>query len=271
MKPALHFSPSPFPALLFALLLQLLLATPVFAQETFEQLVAFKDAAGPRSLIVRVSYSEIEIVGTKRQDVAIRAWFEPQAAVSQSADTRHQRIQHSPQLFAHLDGNAVRIEDRKNTRFLHLRIEVPREIRIVAWGSNAGAITIRNVSGLIEVENSNAGVVLDGVSGSAIVSTSNASIVGSFHSVNPEYPMSFVTSNAVIDLTFPESFAGTVQMETDSGQYFSDFKIVQTRVVAADQAPPGRRSFVGTIGGGGGPLIRIQTDNNVIHLRSGAN
>jgi hypothetical protein len=251
------------PALLFALLL----ATNAGAQEIFEQLLGYKDSAGPRSLIVRVNYSEIEIVGTDRKDVLIKAWHKPEPAVSKDADARHLQIQAGPQLFTRLDGNVIRVEDVKNTKRIQLRIEVPREIRIVAWGSNAGPITIRDVSGLIEVENSNGGVVLDGISGSAIVSTSNASIVGSFRSVSPEFPMSFVTSNAVIDLTFPQSLSAKIQMETDSGDYYSDFKITQTRVTAPDQVPPGRGRFVGTIGGGG-PLIRLQTDNNEIHLRS---
>lgn len=246
------------------LLATLLLVTvaPVRAQESNVNVYAFESDTQPPAVVVRVAYADIEIVGSARDDVAIAT----ESLVQAESETEARMAALTTIVAPVIAGNTIRLESPRNTHRVRLRLEVPNATSLEVWGSNGGRVVVRNVSGQITIENSNAGVTLEGVSGSAVVHASNGSIVGEFLSVTPDVPMSFATSNGVIDLTFPADLRADVVMETDNAGFTSDFVIEPADADRGRPLPPDRRRVTGRINAGG-PLFRFQTENAAIVLR----
>ena len=95
--------------------------------------------------------------------------------------------------------------------------------------------TVTGLSGHLDVVNSNAGVELRDVAGTATVSTSNGPIVARFVDVVGGAPMSFVTSNATIEVALPASVAADVHLETDNGELLSDFAVLARGAIAEER------------------------------------
>ena len=114
----------------------------------------------------------------------------------------------------------------------------------------------------IEIVNSNAGVELVRVAGTASVSASNGGILAEFARLDVGATTSLITSNGVIVVTLPGSFEGRVLAESDTGPIESDFSV--TPEPAVGLARPGH-VLSGRIGAGG-PLLRLRTENAGIKL-----
>lgn len=147
---------------------------------------------------------------------------------------------------------------------------VPSATDLRVEGSNGGPVIIRGVSGQLEIVNSNAGIVLEHVGGTVVASTSNGSIEATLHSVDPTLPMSFLTTNGAVELTFPANLKANLRLESDTGDASIDFDLTRIR-----DEPLGRRIVRGgrvrtvTYGAvnGGGPEIAVRTENAPIAIR----
>ena len=152
------------------------------------------------------------------------------------------------------------------------RIEarVPASTNLHVEGSNGGAVIVRGVSGQLEIVNSNAGIVLDRVAGTVLASTSNGSIEAALQSVDPALPLSFLTSNGAIDVSFPADLKANVRMESDTGPTTTDFELVGIGAQAVERRilRGGRLRTIkyGAVNGGG-PEITLRTENAPITIR----
>lgn len=162
----------------------------------------------------------------------------------------------------------IRLSAPDNAVALEVDIRVPERFNAVIRGSNGGPITVRRVHGALSVENSNAGVRIQGARSPVVAATSNGTIEVGLDRLAPDGPYSFITSNAAVTLTLPGSDPNAnLYLETDNGRILTDFGLrpwpeVQQIPNAADTGPTVRAVL-----GEGGPLIRIRTDNGDIHLR----
>ena len=154
------------------------------------------------------------------------------------------------------------------------RIEarVPGRVHLRVEASNGGAVTLRGVQGQLEIVNSNAAIVLDGVGGTVVASTSNGAITGTLSAVDPALPLSFLTSNEPIDLRLPAGLAATICLESDHSEITSEFRLappvgepLDRRVVRGGRMRTIRCGVVGA----GGPRIELRTDNAPIRVRKG--
>lgn len=129
----------------------------------------------------------------------------------------------------------------------------------------------------VEVETVNGNVVLRGLDTPASVETVNGSIdfdaagAHRLETVNGQIrarltgtgwqgTLSVETVNGGIDLTLPANFAADVHGETVNGGIQSDFPMTI-------EGRWGPKSFRGTIGGGGGRTLSLETVNGGIRLR----
>ncbi len=231
--------------------------------------VALSDPDCSALLVVRIPYASITVVGVEGSRIDVRASLlsgneapgkRPGIAPSSVP------IGISPEEF----DNVVEVLLPHNQRLIDVEIYVPRRTSVQVFGANGGPITIEGVEGIVEVENSNAAVFLKKIHGSALVSTSNGHIGAEFLSVDRARDMSFITSNASVELILPEDVHAWLFLETDNGDFVSDFEIKPAPL------PPGREPFprssmmslFGKIGDGG-TEIRVRTNNNSIFLRKG--
>jgi hypothetical protein len=151
---------------------------------------------------------------------------------------------------------------------IEARVPSSTDLRIEA--SNGGPVMVHGVSGQLEIVNSNAGIVLDRVGGTVLASTSNGSIEAAVRTVDPALPMSFLTSNGRIDLTFPANLKANLRMESDTGPITTDFELariddepVERRIMRGGRL----RTIVYGAVNGGGPEIGVRTENAPIVVR----
>jgi hypothetical protein len=151
---------------------------------------------------------------------------------------------------------------------LEAHVRTDTDLRIE--GSNGGPVIVHRVNGQLEIVNSNAGIVLDRVGGTVLASTSNGAIEATLHSVNPTLPMSFLTSNGRIDLTFPANMKANFRIESDAGPITTDFQLaripgepLERKVMRGGRL----RTIIRGAVNGGGPDISVRTENAPIVIR----
>ncbi|HEX2253324.1 MAG TPA: hypothetical protein VHQ65_08660 [Thermoanaerobaculia bacterium] len=171
-------------------------------------------------------------------------------------------------LSLHASGNRVVLLVPDADTGVEVRLRVPRRTDLDLTTSNGGNLVVRGVEGELALVTSNAAITLEGVAGTVLASTSNGAIRGTVARVAPGRPMSFVTSNGDVDLTLPADLAADLYVETDD-QFLSGFDLAPLADPPRRSAPPNSR-FVYAAVGGGGPQIRIRTDNGRVVLRSAA-
>ena len=152
------------------------------------------------------------------------------------------------------------------------RIEarVPSTIDLRVEGSNGGLVTVRRVSGQLEIVNSNAGIALEGISGAVLASTSNGPIEATFRSIDPGLPMSLLTSNGQIEVTLPSTVQANLRTESDTGPVTSEFELARINGEPIERKIlRGGRLRTVTHGAvnGGGPEIVLRTENAPIVIR----
>ena len=142
-----------------------------------------------------------------------------------------------------------------------LVITVPTNTSLKLNCVNQGDITVKDVTGEIEAQNTNGKVTLINISGSAVASSHNQDVTVTFKSIDPEKAMSFSSFNGDIDVTFPAGLKAKVKLKTDQGEIFSDFDIKEIEnperiITKNERSTDGKyevsidRAFWGTINGG---------------------
>ena len=151
-----------------------------------------------------------------------------------------------------------------------IEAQVPALTDLRVEGSNGGLVTVRGVSGQLEIATSNAGIVLDRVGGTVLASTSNGSIEATLHSVDSSLPMSFLTSNGRIEVVFPADVKATLRMESDTGPITSEFELARVggEPITHTITRGGRlRTIMYGAVNGGGPQVDLRTENAPIVIR----
>ena len=214
-----------------------------------QEIVTLADPTKPAELTFEMPYSIVHVVGRERSDIAVEIEdLQPGAS----------RVV-VPALAL---GNRVEVRHPLNQVLVSVRIEVPRRTNLNIFTSNAGLVRVEGVYGEIQIENSNAGVELDGVGGSVAVSTSNGHISARIAELYENAVVSLFTSNGEISLTLQKDFSGKILAESDTGVIESDFTVVPEPAVGVTR--PGR-VLSGRIGEGG-HLLRLRTDNAGIRI-----
>ena len=120
---------------------------------------------------------------------------------------------------------------------------------------------VEGVRGPIEISHSNGSVTVIDASGSAVIATSNGNIDARLTTVTPDVPMSFITSNGNVDLALPSDLRATVVLDRPVALE-SAFQLSKSS--ADDQ----RSSLLRLNINGGGPTIRVYTNNGSVRLQS---
>jgi hypothetical protein len=144
----------------------------------------------------------------------------------------------------------------------HLEVTLPVGVTLRLEGDNGGPVRVEGVRGPVEISHSNGSVTVVDASGSAVIATSNGNIDVRLTSVTADVPMSFITSNGNVDLTLPSDVRTTVVVDR-SVAVESAFAL--SRSPAADDP---RSALVRLNVNGGGPTIRVYTNNGSVRLHS---
>ena len=118
--------------------------------------------------------------------------------------------------------NKVEIETNSWKKPINLDIKIPADFDLEV-STVHGRIKIAGVKGAMEVSGVNGPLTFTDVSGSIICNTVNGEVTATFKEVAPNEPMSFVTLNGDVDVTFPGSIKAKAKMKSDRGEIFTDF------------------------------------------------
>ncbi|MEP1094909.1 MAG: DUF4097 family beta strand repeat-containing protein [Cyclobacteriaceae bacterium] len=118
--------------------------------------------------------------------------------------------------------NKVEIETNSWKKPINLDIKIPADFDLEV-STVHGRIKIAGVKGAMEVSGVNGPLTFTDVSGSIICNTVNGEVTATFKEVTPNEPMSFVTLNGDVDVTFPASIKAKAKMKSDRGEIFTDF------------------------------------------------
>ena len=142
-----------------------------------------------------------------------------------------------------------------------LDVTLPSGVALQLEGENGGPVRVEAVGGPVEITHSNAGVTVFGAAGSAVVATSNGNVEVVLVRVTGGVPMSFITSNGDIDLTLPADVRATFVVDRSIA--------LQSELALFRDASRGADDGAGPLrlaANGGGPTIRLYTNNGVVRL-----
>lgn len=251
------------------------IAVSACAQDSGDKVtVPFRDASKPRTLIVNSMNGSITIRGGGGNEAIIES-----SAIGREARRREQypgmhRIDSRGGIDVTEENNVVTV--KMGMESSNITIQIPAQTAIKARTINGGKLTIENISGEVDAQNSNGSVMVTNVSGSVLAHSDNGKVTVTLDKVTPGKDMSFTSMNGTVDVTLPADVKANVKMRTDNGEIWSDFD-----VKLGGSAPPkvederkngGRyrvrvdKSVVGTINGGG-PEISFVTYNGNIVIR----
>jgi DUF4097 and DUF4098 domain-containing protein YvlB len=169
------------------------------------------------------------------------------------------------------------VSSRSPNRYTDLTIQVPVNTSLKLSVTNGGNITVSNVTGEIDVRNTNGGIRLTNVAGSVTADALNDNIVVSLTKVTPEKSMSFTSLNGDIDVTLPADIKTRAKLKSDRGEVYSDFEVkmvASARQPVVEEGRPGGgryrvrvdKAMYGLINGEG-PESLFQTSNGNIYIR----
>jgi len=205
-------------------------------------------ASGSRPVVV-VQAANVSFTVTAHARAEVSAVLRPMRS-------RPSSINDEGLLRASAAGDTVRIElARALDAWYHLELGVPSGAALRITGDNGGDVRVEGVRGSAEITHSNGGVTVLDASGYAIVATSNGHIRVRFVAVERGVPMSFITNNGDIDLTMPADVRATLLVD-DSISLQSEFPL----------ASSGRSRLRRLAVNGGGPTIRLFTNNGIVRL-----
>lgn len=172
--------------------------------------------------------------------------------------------------------NKMSVGAASHFRTIDLDIKVPVKTSLNIRTINNGDIFIDNIEGEIEVNNVNGEIKVLNVSGNVLSNTTNGDVTVSFKEITPAKPMSFVSFNGDVDVTFPGQIKADVKIKTEHGDIFSDFDIKleeRAKMIKEDSRKEGGKfklhiesAMYGKINGGG-PEYHFSTFNGTIYIR----
>ncbi len=182
------------------------------------------------------------------------------------------RISSSPvELEASEDNNEVEIETNSWKKPINLNIKIPSNFDLEV-STVHGKVEITGIEGSHEISSVNGSLTLKDMSGSIVSSTVNGTILVNFKSVKANEPMSFVTLNGDVDVTFPGNIKARAKMKSDRGEIFTDFDMTVDRSKPEVKSDDGEykvsiNAWVFGDINGGGPEYTFKNMNGDIIIR----
>lgn len=258
----------------------LLITGLLFAQDDAVDRVTvpFSNPDRPGLLEANLINGSIEVTGYDGKDVVIEARTRTRKySRDKSREEGMKRlVMTSTGLQVEEQHNEMQVTAASHMRAVDFTIKVPRKTNLKLGTVNGGHIIVENVEGDLELNNTNGSIQAKKVSGAVVANTTNGKVEVTFDKVDPKKPMSFVTFNGRVDVTFPEGIKADVKMKSDQGEIYSDFDVKiedRPRLIQEDTRKRGGKykvrvesSIFGTINGGG-PLYHFSTYNGSIYIR----
>lgn len=153
-------------------------------------------------------------------------------------------------------------------------VKVPYGTNLNVSTINDGAITVENVSGMLKINNVNAGITVKNAKGTTLARTVNGDILVNYLS-NPKETSSYKTINGDIRITYQPDFSADLTFKSMHGEFYTDFAEAKLLPVTATkvQDKNGHESVfklnkTTTVRfGHGGSVFRFETLNGDVYIK----
>ena len=231
----------------------------------------------PVTLDISIRSARIEVIGEDRED----------AEFAVTADTGDRKLV-TPSGTQALTGGAYSLEVDENDNYISVDTDgrankinivarIPRRADLELSTVNDGEILVSNITGNLQLENTNGPITASNISGSVIADAVNDTIDVSFVSIDANNPMSLSSINGDLIFGLPTSAGAQFHLDSARGEIYSDFEVE----VQASEPVIERRDDRGGVEvriensivvniNGGGPVVQLKTLNGDIQiLRTG--
>jgi hypothetical protein len=257
----------------------LLGASAALAQAGGERIaVPLTDPSRPAMVRAGLLNGSITVKGTDTKEVVVEARVRGrEESERRKGGMKRLEITSGSGLTVEEENNTVRVGADSNNRAIDITITVPRQTSLHLRATNDGDITVSNVVGEFDVNNTNGEVTMTSVGGSAVVHALNGKILVTFTNVAAK-PMAFSSLNGDIDVTFPADLKANISLKSDNGDVYSDFDVQMQpsapKQIVEDSRKGGggkyrvkiEKTVRGTINGGGAE-IQFTNFNGEIYIR----
>ncbi|GAB3920075.1 DUF4097 family beta strand repeat-containing protein [Mucilaginibacter myungsuensis] len=165
-------------------------------------------------------------------------------------------------------------EKRYYTVRLDYVVKVPNNINLNAGTVNDGYVDIKDVYGILKVNNVNGAVSIANAKGTTTARTINGNLTINYLSI-PTESSSYYTLNGKLEATFPANLSANVQFKSMNGGVYTDFEDTETlptEVVKSQSKNNQGTTYKlnkasGVKVGKGGQVLKFETLNGNIYLK----
>lgn len=251
-----------------------------FAQDSGEIPIPLSDPSKRGKMKVHINYGAITVKGTARKDILVKY----SAGKDREKDENRNGSGEKSGL-KRIGGGTLDLEIAENSNLvnvssdswsnkLNLTIEVPSGMDLQLHTYNDGNIVVSNIQGEIEATNYNGEIIAENISGSVVATTYNGQVKCTFDKITEGAPMSFLTYNGDIDVTFPATLKASLKMKSQQGEVLTGFDVKLTPAAPIQKTDSKGGTYKVTLDewvrgdvGGGGPEFIMRNYNGDILVR----
>lgn len=228
----------------------------------------------PVTLDVQLNQGGLVVEGFDGDHIVVESRSEESDGEIEQVDGMFRIPNNSLGLTIEENNNTVTIGTDWTGSGVNLHVKVPRRTSLRVHVVNGEDLVVSGVSGKHELKNVNGSIEARGLRGSVVANSTNGDVLVELLEITPNAPMSFVSWNGDVDVTFPEDLKATLKMQAGQGDILTDFQVkLQPSPPARTEEKSGKgyrvelnREIVGTVGGGG-PEMHFKTFNGDVLVR----
>ena len=253
--------------------------TPAFAQGDAQVInIPLSNPGEPYELDIDILSAHIEVIGEAREDLEFSITVEQSSRNIITPSGSQPITAGAYELEVDEEDNEVSVDTDWRADKVTVIARVPQRGDLHLSTVNDGVIIVSNITGNLELENTNGPITATGINGAVIAEAINETIDVSFSGIDGSQAMSFESINGDINLGIPADVGVQLHIDTSEGDIYSDFEV---EVQAADPVIERRNdgggvqvkveSIIIANVNGGGPVIRLETLNGDININNSSN
>ena len=258
-------------ALLVALLLG---ATPALAQVAPQVInIPLSRPGEPISLEMGIISAHIEIIGEDRDDASFEVTVATSGRKIVTPSGTKELANAGYSLEVDEEDNEISFDTDWRNNHVKVVARIPKRADLDISTHNDGVIIVRDITGNLELSNTNGPITASGISGSVIAESVNDTIDLGFVAIDDVNPSSLESINGNLNLRLPASAGAQVHLDTSRGEIISDFEVEvlpSTPRVERNEDHGGVEVRVESVIianiNGGGPVFRMKTMNGNINI-----
>jgi DUF4097 and DUF4098 domain-containing protein YvlB len=252
----------------------LTLVTPLMAQQPQVIKVPLSRPGDPIFLEIGIQSARIEVIGEDREDAEFEITVADGNRKIVTPSGTHPLRGGGYTLEVEEDDNEISLNTDWRINKVSIVARVPRRADVELQTINDGEIIVSNLTGSLELYNTNGPITAHNITGSVIAESVNDNIDISFAKFSEDGASSMESINGDLILSLPEGVGVTTQLDTSRGEIYSDFEVevrpVQ-QVVERDDTKKGVSIQIESVIiadiNGGGHVVRMKSLHGDLNIR----